>query len=211
MASETMFECATARSPRIEERRGSLPVRASVDLPFRRNRCRARRSPGTSCASSTNRGVFLGQAHYSAASQIALRMLGRSADPIDLSARIAAAQRFREQVVTDSTAYRLVHAEADFLPALIVDRYADCFALQALDQAMDRATPEIVAALEAQFSPRAIAARNDSGVLRSLEALPPRDRNFSPAHWTAPFPSAWNGFVMESRFGCADRRLACYP
>ena len=59
---------------------------------------------------------------------------------------------YREQVVGDSTAYRLVHAEADFLPALIIDRYDDCFAVQALDQGMDRALPEIVAALQEQFS-----------------------------------------------------------
>src|SRR5947208_1086398 len=82
----------------------------------------------------------------------------RLADPIDIAARIAEAQRFREQVVTDSTAYRLIHAEADFLPGLIVDRYGGTFALQALDQGMDRATPEIVTALEAQFAPRAIVA-----------------------------------------------------
>ena len=81
-----------------------------------------------------HRGKFLGQAHYSAASQIALRMLTRRRDPIDIAERIATAQRFREQVVTDSTAYRLVHAEADFLPALIIDRYGRCFAVQALDQ-----------------------------------------------------------------------------
>jgi 23S rRNA (cytosine1962-C5)-methyltransferase len=117
------------------------------------------------------RGQFIGQAHYSAASQIALRMLARSQEPVDIGARIAAAERFRELVVKDSTAYRLVHAEADFLPALIVDRYGDAFTIQTLNQGMDRATPAIVAALEAQFSPRAIVARNDSGV-RSLEELP---------------------------------------
>ncbi|MES1260546.1 MAG: class I SAM-dependent rRNA methyltransferase, partial [Acidobacteriota bacterium] len=75
-----------------------------------------------------NRGQFLGPAHYSSASQIAVRMLGRAGETLDFGTRIAAAQAFREQVVDDSTAYRLVHAEADFLPALIVDRYHDCFA-----------------------------------------------------------------------------------
>ena len=98
-------------------------------------------------------------------------MLGRAAEPVDFAARIAHAQKFREQVVTDSNAYRLVHAEADFLPALIVDRYADTFSVQTLNQGMDRALPEIAAALEAQFSPRAIVARNDAAV-RSLEQLP---------------------------------------
>jgi 23S rRNA (cytosine1962-C5)-methyltransferase len=156
----------------------------------------AQAKPGDLVRVVDNRGVFLGQAHYSAASQIALRMLGGSADPVDLGARIAAAQRFREQVVTDSTAYRLVHAEADFLPALIVDRYGDCFAVQALNQAMDRATPEIVAALEAQFSPRAIVARNDSGV-RSLEALP-RETRLLTGELDGPVSIRMNGFLMEA-------------
>ena len=121
------------------------------------------------------RGRFLGQAHYSTSSQIALRMLSRTPEKVDLGARIAAAERFRRKVASDffegSPAYRLVHAEADFLPALIVDRYADSFVIQALDQGMDRATPEIVAALQSQFSPRAIVARNDASV-RTLEQLP---------------------------------------
>ena len=63
-----------------------------------------------------HRNQLLGQAHYSAASQIALRMLTRGNEPFDLPARIAAAQTFRETCVCDSNAYRLVHAEADFLP-----------------------------------------------------------------------------------------------
>ena len=153
--------------------------------------------PGDTVHVLDSRGQFLGQAHYSAASQIALRMLGRSPEPVDIAARIAAAQRFREQVVTDSDAYRLVHAEADFLPALIVDRYGDCFAIQTLDQAMDRATPEIGAALEAQFSPRAIVARNDTAV-RTLEELPREIKPGRRANWMARRLVRMNGFQMEA-------------
>ncbi len=142
------------------------------------------------------RGQFLGQAHYSAASQIALRMLSRSAGPIDIAARIAAAQRFREKVVTDSTAYRLIHAEADFLPALIVDRYGDFFAVQALDQGMERATPEIVAALSEQFSPSAIVGRNDAAV-RSLEELP-RETRLLAGELDRSVTIHMNGFRMEA-------------
>lgn len=142
------------------------------------------------------RRQFIGQAHYSAASQIALRMLGRSAEPFNIAERIAAAQRFREQVVTDSSAYRLVHAEADFLPALIIDRYSDTFTVQALDQAMDRALPDIVEALETQFAPRAIIARNDSGV-RSLEDLP-REIRMLKGELDAPVPIRMNGFHLEA-------------
>lgn len=142
------------------------------------------------------RSRFLGQAHYSAASQIALRMLSRSAGPLDIGARIGAAQAFREKVVTDSTAYRLVHAEADFLPALIVDRYGDSFAIQALDQGMDCSTPEIVAALNEQFSPSAIVARNDAAV-RSLEELP-RETKILAGELDGPVTIRMNGFQMEA-------------
>ena len=153
-------------------------------------------APGSIVRVLDSRGQLVGQAHYSAASQIALRMLSRSAGPIDVAARIADAQRFREQVVTDSTAYRLIHAEADFLPGLIVDRYGDAFSLQALDQGMDRATPEIVDALETQFAPRAIVARNDSAV-RSLEQLP-REIKVLAGELDGPVTIHMNGFRMEA-------------
>lgn len=142
------------------------------------------------------RGRFLGQAHYSTSSQIALRMLSRTPEPVDLGERIAAAERFRRRVVGDSTAYRLVHAEADFLPALIIDRYADCFVLQTLDQGMDRAMPEIAAAIRSQFAPRAIVARNDAAV-RSLEKLP-REVRVLTGELDAPVAVSMNGLKMEA-------------
>jgi 23S rRNA (cytosine1962-C5)-methyltransferase len=142
------------------------------------------------------RGRFLGQAHYSTSSQIALRMLARTPGRINWAERIAAAQRFRDATVHDSTAYRLVHAEADFLPALTIDRYADCFVMQALDQGMDRAMPEIVAAIEAQFSPRAIVARNDAAV-RSLEQLP-REVKVVAGELDGPVAISMNGFRLEA-------------
>jgi 23S rRNA (cytosine1962-C5)-methyltransferase len=157
--------------------------------------------PGDVVRVLDHRGKFLGQAHYSAASQIALRMLTRpgdphAAEPIDIGQRIDAAQKLREQVVTDSTAYRLVHAEADFLPALIIDRYADTFAVQTLNQGMDRALPEIVEALGHQFSPRAIVARNDAAV-RSLEDLP-RETRVVSGELSGAVPIRMNGFLLES-------------
>ncbi len=142
------------------------------------------------------RGRFLGQAHYSTSSQIALRMLSKTPEPIDIGQRIASAEIFRRKVIGDSTAYRLVHAEADFLPGLIIDRYADCFSVQALDQGMDRSMPEIVAALEAQFSPRAIVARNDAAV-RSLEELP-REVKVVAGELDGPVRVSMNGFELEA-------------
>jgi 23S rRNA (cytosine1962-C5)-methyltransferase len=153
-------------------------------------------SAGETVRVADPRGQFLGQAHYSTVSKIALRMLTRSERALDIDARIAIAQQFREEMVTDSTAYRLVHAEADFLPALIIDRYGDAFAVQALDQGMDRAMPEIVAALESQFAPSAIVARNDAAV-RSLEELP-RETKFVAGSLEGPVMIRMNGFQLEA-------------
>ena len=153
-------------------------------------------SPGDLVRVLDPRGQTLGQAHYSAASQIALRFVTAPAETFDISARIAEAQHFREQVVTDSDAYRLVHAEADRLPALIIDRYGDAFSVQALDQGMDRALPEILAALQEQFRPRAIVARNDAAV-RTLEQLP-REIKLLGGNLEQPVAIHMNGFRLQA-------------
>ncbi|HWC99293.1 MAG TPA: class I SAM-dependent rRNA methyltransferase [Candidatus Sulfopaludibacter sp.] len=120
------------------------------------------------------RGQLLGTAHYSSASQITLRMLSRRAEPIDRDfflQRLRDAENHRQLVVHFSQAYRVVHAEADLLPALIVDRYGDYLVMQTLDQGMDAAKREIAACLQEIFLPRGILARNDSAI-RTKEELP---------------------------------------
>ena len=120
------------------------------------------------------RGKTLGVAHYSSSSQIAIRMLSRQIEEIGRDfylRRIQAAEAHRRQVVRDSDAYRVVHGEADLLPALVVDRYGDYLVIQTLDQGMDAAKAEIVSCLEEIFAPKGIVARNDVAV-RSKEELP---------------------------------------
>jgi 23S rRNA (cytosine1962-C5)-methyltransferase len=120
------------------------------------------------------KGRALGVAHYSSSSQISLRMLTGRVRPVDRAfyrERIAAAEAFRKRVVTGTTAYRLIHAEADLLPGLIVDRYGSCFSIQTLDQGMDAAKADIVSCLEEIFAPDGIVERNDASV-RKLEELP---------------------------------------
>jgi 23S rRNA (cytosine1962-C5)-methyltransferase len=110
------------------------------------------------------RGKLLGTAHYSSTSQITLRLLSRRAESIDeafLYASIERAYQFRQWVVQDSDAYRLVHAEGDLLPGLIVDRYGDWLAVQLLDQGMDRLATEITNVLQQLLQPKGIIARND--------------------------------------------------
>jgi 23S rRNA (cytosine1962-C5)-methyltransferase len=130
--------------------------------------------PGDAVRVVNQRGRGLGTAHYSATSQITLRMLSRKDEAVDrpfFLRRLQHALAHREQIVQDSDAFRLVHAEGDLLPGLIVDRYGDCLVAQFLDQGMDRAAPEIVSALEELLQPRSIVARNDVAVRRH-ESLP---------------------------------------
>jgi 23S rRNA (cytosine1962-C5)-methyltransferase len=116
----------------------------------------------------------LGHALFSDQSQISLRVLTRGEAPWDpgiIRARLERAARFRESLALDATAYRLVHAEADLLPSLVVDRYGEHLVVQALSQGMDRLLPEVTEWLQDLLAPAGILARNDPRV-RALEGLP---------------------------------------
>jgi 23S rRNA (cytosine1962-C5)-methyltransferase len=138
--------------------------------------------PGSLVAVTDPRGKPLGTALYSSSSQIAIRVI--SCEPVaDLPAllrqRIADAIAYREQIVRDSNAYRVVFSEADFLPGLIVDRYNDILSLQILTQAMDaemvRETviSTLCERLPGPGVPMSIVERVDARV-RELESLPAR-------------------------------------
>jgi 23S rRNA (cytosine1962-C5)-methyltransferase len=119
-------------------------------------------------------GRSLGWALYSSRSQIALRMIAFEDVEIDRNfwlSRLASAERLRERVVSDTTAYRLVYGESDLLPSLIIDRYNDCFVIQTLSQGMDALKQMWVELLAERYSPRAIVERNEARV-RDLEGLP---------------------------------------
>ena len=84
--------------------------------------------PGEVVKVADFRGRPLGTAHYSSASQIALRMLSPHVEEIGRDfylRRLRAAEEHRRTVVRHTDAYRVVHGEADLLPALVVDRYGD--------------------------------------------------------------------------------------
>jgi len=117
---------------------------------------------------------FWGQALYSSNSQITLRYLTREERPFDetsLRERIRAAAAFRDKIIDGAKAYRLVAAESDLLPSLVIDRYGEVFVIQTLSQGMDRLKPTIVDILQKEFAPRSIIERNDVTV-RALEGLP---------------------------------------
>src|SRR5215467_2561828 len=122
---------------------------------------------------------LLGSAIYSSSSQIKLRLLGREALGSDdelphlLTHRLGEAISYRQKIVHDSDACRLVFSEADRLPGLIVDRYNDVFTVQVLTQAWAR--PErmqaILAGLKRLAGAENIVERADARI-RELEQLP---------------------------------------
>jgi 23S rRNA (cytosine1962-C5)-methyltransferase len=135
-------------------------------------------TPGSLVCVSDHRGKLLGTAFYSSSSQIAIRMISPDLVtdfPALLRQRIAAAIAYRESLVRNTDAYRVIFSEADFLPGLIVDRYADIFSLQILTQGMD-ADPvrqTLLSELTTRLQPTSVIERVDPRV-RELESLPPR-------------------------------------
>lgn len=118
-------------------------------------------------------GERLGVVTFNPHSLIAARLLSRDPDAaIDaafIEARLDAALALRDALY-DTPHYRLVHAEADGLPGLIVDRLGDVFVAQLNSAGMERLSGAIAAALEARFKPRALVLRRD-GAVRALEGL----------------------------------------
>jgi 23S rRNA (cytosine1962-C5)-methyltransferase len=123
-------------------------------------------------AVSNRRGRHLGQALYSPTSEIRLRLLTRGTEPIEAAwwaARIAAAAARREGI--SDSAYRVVHAEGDGLPSLIVDRYGPYLVAQLLSAGLERVRDDVVAGIRSTLAPSGILLRNDAGIRRH-EGLP---------------------------------------
>ena len=121
-------------------------------------------------------GRDLGLALCSPHSKLALRRCGPwPQDGVPepgafLRARLSAAIAARAGAWSPGRGMRLVHGEADELPGLIVDRYADCVVVQIGTAPLEAMRAELVEQLEELLEPRMILARNDIGV-RRLEGL----------------------------------------
>lgn len=133
-------------------------------------------------------GARYGVWHFNPHTLIAARRLSRdpaaSIDAAWLRDRLAGALALRERLYA-TPYYRLVHAEADGLPGLVVDRYGDALAVQANTAGMDALTPALVEALRSLLAPRLVVARNDAAV-RTLEGLPPEVRPLLGGDETEP-------------------------
>jgi 23S rRNA (cytosine1962-C5)-methyltransferase len=123
------------------------------------------------------RGKPLGTATWAAEARLALRIVARGAEaaPRDLLAlvgeRFDAALARRQGLAAARDAFRVVHAESDGLPGLVVDRYGDAAVVQTTSVAMDALRGPIAALVRGRLGARLVVARDD-GSARDFEGLP---------------------------------------
>jgi 23S rRNA (cytosine1962-C5)-methyltransferase len=118
-------------------------------------------------------GEALALVTFNPHSLIAARVLSTNpeakVDALFIGRRLTQAAALRDRLI-GVPYYRLIHAEADGLPGVIIDRFGDAFVVQVNTAGMDALTPILLEALEAEFSPTTIILKNDSPV-RELEGL----------------------------------------
>ena len=128
--------------------------------------------PGDTVRVTASNGRFLAMAAYNPASQIALRVLSHRDEPIDeafIRGRVRRAVDYRRKFA-DLNSCRLIFAESDGLPAVIVDSFGDVLVMQCLCLGMERYKDMICDALMDETRPQGIYERGDVPV-RELEGL----------------------------------------
>jgi 23S rRNA (cytosine1962-C5)-methyltransferase len=134
--------------------------------------------PGETVEVVAAKGTLLGRGAFSPRSQIAVRMWSfdpeEAIDAAFLRRRLERALATREPVPADQepAGRRLVNAESDGLPGVVVDRYGEHLVCQLLSAGAERFREEIVAALGELLSPAGIYERSD-GEGREKEGLAP--------------------------------------
>ena len=120
------------------------------------------------------RGRHLGRALWSPQSEIRLRRVTARDEPIDVAwwtRRIERARQRRASLDIDATGYRIVHAEGDGLPSLVVDRYGGIVVAQFLSAGIEAVREDVLAAIVDVLRPDGVLLRNDASVRRH-EGLP---------------------------------------
>ncbi|MCC6913066.1 MAG: class I SAM-dependent rRNA methyltransferase [Rhodospirillaceae bacterium] len=129
--------------------------------------------PGSLVTVADAGGTLLATAQFNPHTLISARVLAHAPDvAIDaafIEGKLKTALAMRDRLFARPF-YRLVHAEADGLPGLIIDRFGDVFVLQPNTAGMDMLLPLIVDALVRLTAPRAVVVRADTPA-RGLEGL----------------------------------------
>lgn len=129
-------------------------------------------APGTKVTLEGDKGEALGTGYFNPKSLIAVRLMAPAGMELSrdfLAGRLKRALALRERLF-DAPYYRLVHAEGDGLPGLVIDRFGATFSLQITTAGMEGMLDDVLTALDEVLSPDCVVLRNDTQA-RSLEGL----------------------------------------
>jgi 23S rRNA (cytosine1962-C5)-methyltransferase len=146
-----------------------------------------------------HRQRLLGVGFYNSKSKINVRVLSPERIQVDqgfFEQRIRAALAVRQKHLGGASSFRVVNAESDFLSGLIVDKYEDVLVVQISALGMDQRKDQIIAALHAVFSPRAILERSEVAS-RKFEGLAPANGVLSGT-LEGPVQVKLNGLKFEA-------------
>ena len=132
-------------------------------------------TPGALVRIVNFRNETLGIGTYNPQSRFPVRLLTTADEPIDrafFERRLEHALRHRQRVVQDTNAMRLVFSEADGLPGLIVDQYADYLVVQVRTLGMERLRELWLPTLIEQLEPKGVIERSEMAS-RAEEGLEP--------------------------------------
>lgn len=152
-------------------------------------------APGTLAVLEDEANTPLGLVAVNPESKIIARMLDRDpAAQIDqawFAARLSRALEMRERLY-DAPFYRLVHAESDGLPGVVIDRFGDACVVQPNAAWAEAHLDQLTAAL-AEVTGADVILKNASGRTRSLEGLDDLNQTLRGETPTAPVPVQMNG------------------
>jgi 23S rRNA (cytosine1962-C5)-methyltransferase len=129
--------------------------------------------PGDIVKAISAEGEFIGRGYFNPASEISIRLLTFKDEIVDdkfLLDRIAMAVEKRKSLAGATNAYKAVFSEADGLPGLIVDIYADTAVFQVLTLGMERVKGVIIDGIRESLRPKYIYEKSESP-FRKLEGL----------------------------------------
>ncbi len=129
--------------------------------------------PGEILSVHSSDGKFLAKAYFNPEASLVGRVVTFLDEPIEQAIRKAFEEAYalRKTVMREGNAFRLINAEGDSLPGLIVDCYADVVVIQIHTWGMEKLKPLLIQILQELLKPKTIYEKSLSSA-RAQEGLP---------------------------------------
>jgi 23S rRNA (cytosine1962-C5)-methyltransferase len=166
--------------------------------------------------------TFIGKGTYNPHSAILVRILSRKNEMIDKSffaAQISRALDYRKEFLKGETSFRLIFSEADSLPGLIVDKFADYLVMQINTLGMDKWRNVLVDVLSQAVHPKGIYAKDDEKSALKEQFIPKTGWIFGSGpelisfemnglHFLSDTRGQKTGFFLDQRINAAS--IGCH-